>query len=60
MRAGTSDARIGARSAMRRPTGIEVFALGQKALRRYGFAAGTSPRVNLPSPGFRPSRGTAF
>ncbi len=48
------DARIGARSAMRRPTGVEVFALGQKALRRYGFAAGTSPRVNLPSPGFSP------
>jgi len=48
------DARIGARSAKRRPTGIEVFALGQKAVRRYGFAAGTSPRVNLPSPGFVP------
>jgi hypothetical protein len=45
---------IGARSAKRRPTGIEVFALGQKAVRRYGFAAGTSPRVNLPSPGFAP------
>jgi hypothetical protein len=48
------DARIGSRSATRRPTGIEVFALGQKAVRRYGFAAGTSPRVNLPSPGFVP------
>lgn len=48
------DARIGARSAKRRPTGIEVFALGQKAVKRYGFAAGTSPRVNLPSAGFVP------
>jgi hypothetical protein len=48
------EARIGARSAKRRPTGIEVFALGQKAVRRYGLAAGTSPRVNLPSPGFAP------
>jgi hypothetical protein len=48
------DARIGARSAKRRATGIEVFALGQKAVRRYGLAAGTSPRVNLPSPGFSP------
>jgi len=48
------NARIGARSAGRRPSGVEVFALGQKALRRYGFAAGTSPSVNLPSPGFTP------
>jgi hypothetical protein len=48
------DARIGARSAKRRPTGVEVFALGQKAVRRYGLAAGTSPRVNLPSPGYAP------
>ena len=47
---------IGARSARRRARGVEVFALGQKALRRYGFAAGTSPRVNLPSPGFAPRR----
>ena len=37
------DASIGARSALRRDRGVEVFALGQKALRRYGFAAGTSP-----------------
>jgi hypothetical protein len=48
------NASIGSRSAQRRPTGVEVFALGQKALRRYGFAAGTSPSVNLPSPGFVP------
>ncbi len=48
------DATIGARSAQRRDRGVEVFALGQKALRRYGFAAGTSPSVNLPTPGFGP------
>ena len=48
------DAVIGARSAKRRARGIEVFALGQKALKRYGFAAGTSPSVNLPSPAFSP------
>jgi hypothetical protein len=48
------DATIGARSAKRRDRGVEVFALGQKALRRYGFAAGTSPSVNLPSEGFTP------
>jgi hypothetical protein len=49
-----ADASIGARSALRRDRGVEVFALGQKALRRYGFAAGTSPSVNLPSPDFAP------
>jgi hypothetical protein len=48
------DGRIGARSAQRRASGVEVFALTQKALRRYGFAAGTSPLVNLPDPGFAP------
>ena len=48
------DATIGARSARRRDSGVEVFALGQKALRRYGFAAGTSPQVNIPSEGFEP------
>ncbi|WP_028065366.1 ArnT family glycosyltransferase [Solirubrobacter soli] len=48
------DASIGARSAARRATGVEVFALGQKALKRYGLAAGTSPSVNVPSEGFVP------
>jgi hypothetical protein len=49
-----ADGRIGARSARRRAQGVEVFALTQKALRRYGFAAGTSPLVNLPDPGYEP------
>ena len=48
------DASIGSRSARRRDRGVEVYMLGQKALRRYGFAAGTSPSVNLPSEGFTP------
>ncbi|HWK27793.1 MAG TPA: glycosyltransferase family 39 protein [Solirubrobacter sp.] len=47
-------ASIGARSAKRRDRGVEVFALGPKALRRYGFAAGTSTSVNIPSDGFAP------
>ena len=47
-------ASIGARSALRRDRGVEVYPLGQKALRRYGFAAGTSPTVNLPGEGFTP------
>lgn len=46
------DARIGARSAVRRDRGVEVFALSQKGLRRYGFADGTNPTVNLPNPAF--------
>jgi hypothetical protein len=49
-----ADWRIGARSARRRAFGVEVFPLGQKAVRRYGFAAGTSPLVNLPDPGYEP------
>jgi hypothetical protein len=48
------DGAVGARSAQRREHGVEVFALTPKALRRYGFAAGTSPLVNLPDPGYAP------
>jgi hypothetical protein len=58
------DGAIGARSALPRfarhrlrlgpAYGVEVFALTPKALRRYGFAAGTSPLVNLPGPGYVP------
>jgi hypothetical protein len=47
------DGSIGARSALRRDRGVEVFALSQKALRRYGFADGTNPKVNLPNPAFQ-------
>jgi hypothetical protein len=44
--------RVGARSARRRATGVAVFVLGEKTLRRYGFADGASPRTNAPDPGF--------
>lgn len=44
--------RVGARSARRRPRGAAVFVLGNKPLRRYGFADGASPSTNAPDPGF--------
>lgn len=44
--------RVGARSAQRRPRGVAVFAVGDKPLRRYGFADGASPSTNAPDPGF--------
>jgi hypothetical protein len=44
--------RVGARSAKRRRHGVEMFVLGQKALRRYGFADGASPATNAPDPGY--------
>ncbi len=46
--------RVGARSARRRSSGVAVFVLGQKTLKRYGFADGASPRTNVPDPGFVP------
>jgi len=46
--------RVGARSAKRRPHGVEMFVLGQRALRRYGFADGASPSTNAPDPGYAP------
>lgn len=44
--------RVGARSAKRRDRGVAIFVLGRKALRRFGFAQGASPRTNVPDPGF--------
>jgi hypothetical protein len=44
--------RVSARSAQRRPTGVAMFALTSKGLRRYGFADGASPLTNIPDPGF--------
>ncbi len=43
-----------ARSARRRATGVAVFPLTAKGLRRYGFADGASPSTTVPDPGFRP------
>jgi hypothetical protein len=44
--------RVGARSARRRERGVAIFVVGEKALRRYGFADGASPSTNAPDPGF--------
>jgi len=46
--------RVGARSARRRDRGVALFVLGDKALGRFGFAAGASPSTNVPDPGFVP------
>jgi hypothetical protein len=46
--------RVGARSAKRRTRGVAIFVLGEKELRRFGFAAGASPSTNVPDPGFSP------
>jgi hypothetical protein len=46
--------RVGSRSARPRDRGVAVFVLGEKALRRFGFAAGASPKTNVPDPGFVP------
>jgi hypothetical protein len=46
--------RVGARSARRRSRGVAIFVLGEKELRRFGFAAGASPSTNVPDPGFVP------
>ena len=45
---------VGARSAKRRSRGVAIFVLGEKELRRFGFAAGASPSTNVPDPGFVP------
>lgn len=47
-------ARVGARSALRRTSGAALFVIGEKSLRRYGFADGASPSTNAPDPGFVP------
>jgi hypothetical protein len=46
--------RVGARSARRHAHGVAMFLLGQKALKRYGFADGASPTTNAPDPGYVP------
>jgi hypothetical protein len=45
---------VGARSALRRERGVALFVVGEKSLRRYGFADGASPTTNVPDPGFAP------
>ena len=43
---------VGSRSALRREHGVAIFAVGEKALRRIGFADGASPSTNVPDPGY--------
>jgi hypothetical protein len=43
---------VGSRSAHQRTHGVALFLIGDKLLRRYGFADGASPRTNVPAPGF--------
>jgi hypothetical protein len=43
---------VGARSARRRERGVAIFVVGEKSLKRYGFADGASPLTNAPDPGF--------
>ncbi|WP_205696132.1 hypothetical protein [Conexibacter sp. SYSU D00693] len=43
---------VGARSARERDRGVALFLVGDKPLRRYGFADGASPRTVVPQPGF--------
>jgi hypothetical protein len=51
--ASRSDVR--ARSSVRPEAGVAVFVVGQKPLRRFGFADGASPSTNAPDPGFERS-----
>lgn len=48
------DADVVARSDRRPATGVALFVIGEKSLRRIGFADGTSPLVNVPDDGFAP------
>jgi hypothetical protein len=49
-----SRAQVGSRSARERDAGVALFLIGQKALRRYGFADGVSTLTVVPRPGFVP------
>jgi hypothetical protein len=43
---------VGARSALQRRHGVAILLVGNKLLRRFGFADGASPRTNVPPDGF--------
>jgi hypothetical protein len=47
-----SQRQVGSRSARERTSGVALFLIGDKLLRRYGFADGASPRTNVPADGF--------
>jgi hypothetical protein len=43
---------VGSRSAVQRKHGVALLLVGEKLLRRYGFADGASPKTNAPPDGF--------
>ena len=43
---------VGSRSAVQRKQGVALLLVGDKLLRRYGFADGASPKTNAPPDGF--------
>jgi hypothetical protein len=43
---------VGSRSARQRDSGVALLLVGEKLLRRYGFADGASPKTNAPPDGF--------
>jgi hypothetical protein len=47
-----SQKQVGSRSAVQRKQGVALLLLGDKLLRRYGFADGASPKTNAPPDGF--------
>jgi hypothetical protein len=47
-----SQKQVGSRSAVEREHGVALLLIGEKLLRRYGFADGASPRTNAPPDGF--------
>ncbi len=47
-----SQKQVGSRSAVNREHGVALLLVGEKLLRRYGFADGASPRTNAPPDGF--------
>lgn len=47
-----SQKQVGSRSAVERDSGVALLLLGEKLLRRYGFADGASPKTNAPPDGF--------
>jgi hypothetical protein len=47
-----SQKQVGSRSAVTRKHGVALLLVGDKLLRRYGFADGASPKTNAPPDGF--------
>jgi hypothetical protein len=47
-----SQKQVGSRSAVQRKQGVALLLIGDKLLRRYGFADGASPKTNAPPDGF--------